>query len=121
MDRAGACLELADHRIAAVAPLSLDLVWLAWEALLPDPFARMPTLRGPLVYFGPGGPLWRRVICLPRHVLASPIAQARFERKCRSAISPARLLAWHRAVAEGWHRRQAQQGARDGRPHTHQR
>jgi hypothetical protein len=99
MERRAASSLLAEHRLAAVAPLSLDLIWLTWEALLPDPFAHMPTLRGPPIYFGPG-PLWRRIIVIPPHV-----AQARFERKCRSAISPSRLMAWHRAVAEGWYRR----------------
>ena len=102
VDRYEARSLIAAHRAGAVHPVPGDILPLLWWSMAPDPFARMPTLRGPPLWFG-SEPTWRRILVVP------PTSdRLRFEQRVRGLLPPHRLAAWYRAVAEGWYQRNAQ-------------
>jgi hypothetical protein len=101
VDRYTARQLIAEHRAGAVHPVSADIMPLLWWSMVPDPFARMPTLRGPPLWLG-AEPTWRRVLVIP-----PTVDRLRFEARARALLPPERLWRWYGRVAEGWYRRNA--------------
>jgi hypothetical protein len=101
VDRFAARQLIAEHRAGAVHPVPGDLLAVCWWALLPDPFAEMATIRGPVVWFG-AEPTWRRILVVP-----PTVNRARFELRARALLPPERLWRWYGRVAQGWYRRNA--------------
>ena len=92
---------IAAHRAGAVHPVPGDILPMLWWSMAADPFSKMLTLRGPPIWFG-AEPTWRRILVIP------PTSdRLHFEQRARGLLPPHRLVAWYRAVAEGWYRRNA--------------
>ena len=100
VDRYEARQLITEHRAGAVHPVSNDIACILWWSMLPDPFATMPTLRGPALWLG-AEPTWRRILVIP-----SSCDRLRFEARARSLPPPERLARWYAAVVEGWRSRQ---------------
>ena len=85
IDRYEARSLIAAHRAGAVHPVPGDILPLLWWSMASDPFATMPTLRGPVVWFGTE-PTWRRIPVIP------PTSdRLRFEQRVRGQLPPHRL------------------------------